>query len=119
MESSQSQGREVASDADAIVRITRSSSYADRLRAYQILIDGREAGRVKAGQSVEISVSPGTHSVVAKIDWCGSNTINFDVGAGQPACFECASNLQGPRILLALVYVVFMINRYHTLMQIK
>ena len=119
MESSQAQEREVASDADAIVRITRSSSYADRLRAYRILIDDREAGRVKAGQSVEISVSPRSHSVVAKVDWCGSNTIKFDVGAGQSACFECASNLQGPRILLALIYVVFMKNRYLTLTQIE
>ena len=59
MESSQAQGREVASDADAIVRITRSPSYAGRLRAYRILVDGREAGRVTAGLSVEISVSRG------------------------------------------------------------
>jgi hypothetical protein len=119
MESPQAQGREVASDADAIVRITRSSSYADRLRSYQILIDGREAARVKAGQSLEISVSPGSHSVVAKVDWCGSNTINFDVGAGHTACFECASKLPGPRLLLALVYVVFMKNQYLTLAQIE
>jgi len=117
MESSQAQEREVASDADVIVRITRSSSCTDRLRANRIMIDGREAGRVNAGPSVEISVSPEPHSVVAKVDWCGSNTINFDVGAGDTACFECASNLQGPRILLALIYIVFLKNRYLTLTQ--
>ena len=117
MESSQAQEREVASDADVIVRITRSSSYVDRLRAYRILIDGCEASRVNAGQSVEIGVSPEPHSVVAKGDWCGSNTINFDVGAGQPASFENASNLHGPRILLALIYIVLLKNRYLTLTQ--
>lgn len=119
MQSPQAQGREAASDAGAIVRITRSNSFADSLRSYQILIDGSEAGRVKAEQSVEISVPAGSHSIVARNDWCGSKTNNIDVETGHTACFECASNLRGPRILLALVYVVFLKNQCLTRTQIK
>jgi hypothetical protein len=33
----------------ATIRIKRGSGYADRLRAYTVLLDGQEAGKVRDG----------------------------------------------------------------------
>jgi hypothetical protein len=103
---------------DACIQMTRTTSYADRIRAYRILIDGREAARITAGETVEVPVMSGTHSVVARVDWCGSPTRHFSVDAGKTVQFECGSNLRGLRIFLAIVYVLFLRDEYLTLDQV-
>ena len=93
------------SDCAATICITRTSRYPDRCRAYRILIDGREFARLMPGESAEIPVNPGRHSVVARVDWCGSPTLQLDVHSGEAVSLECASNLQGFRMLFASLYV--------------
>ena len=105
-------------DGDAAIRVTRTTSYPDRSRAYRIVVDGQEMARLNAGQSVEIPVSSGTHSVVAKIDWCGSPTLNFSIRAGETVAFECGSNLRGLRVFLNLLYIIFLRNQYLTLIRV-
>jgi len=90
----------------------------DKVRAYRIELDGQAVGRINAGQTVEIRVATGEHSIVAKIDWCGSPPLNFDIREGETLQFECGSNLQGLRIFLALVYVFFLRHQYLTLTRI-
>ena len=103
--------------AGATIRVTRSTSYADRIRAYRILIDGRQQATIKAGQNVDIPVTAGHHSVVAKIDWCGSPTLDLNIAEGQTITLACGSNLLGLRGLMAFVYVFFLPNEYLTLIQ--
>ena len=67
----------------AQITVRRTTSYADRLRAYKIKIDGVITGAVRAHESVTIPVSSGRHSLVIRIDWCGSQQIDFDVQAGR------------------------------------
>ncbi len=47
-----------------------------------------------------------------RIDWCGSNTIHFDVAPDQDIGFDCGSSLTGWRSLLVLVYLFFLPNKY-------
>lgn len=103
---------------DAAIRLTRTAGFADLFRAYRILVDGREAARLNARQSVEIPVSSGTHSVAAKIDWCGSPTLTFGIRAGETVHLECGSNLRGLRIFLAPLYIIFLQNQYLTLIRV-
>jgi hypothetical protein len=58
--------------------ISRSKAFRDRLRAYQIFLDGKQVGKVRAGRRLEVEVSPGRHQVVAKIDWCSSPAVEVD-----------------------------------------
>ena len=104
-------------DGDAILRVTRTTSYADRVRAYRILVDGVERGRLSAGSSIDIPVTAGDHSVVAKIDWCSSPTVTETTQTNSIATLECASNLQGLRVFLAILYVCFFHDQYLTLTQ--
>lgn len=101
--------------ADARIRVTRTTNYADRLRAYRINIDGVEAARIRAAENVEIPVSGGHHRISARIDWCGSPAIEFDISPGETLEFECGSNLRGIRILLAIIYTSLLRDEYLTL----
>ncbi|WP_157944055.1 hypothetical protein [Blastococcus atacamensis] len=56
--------------------------YFALLRRYWILIDGRRVGAVKRGATLRTTVTPGPHTVVARIDWTGSPSIDVDVPAG-------------------------------------
>ncbi len=96
----------------AQVHIKRGTSYPDRLRAYKVWVDASVVGTVKAGQSLTVTVAPGPHTIRLRIDWCGSNTIHFDVAPDQVLGFDCGSSLAGWRVLLVFVYVSFLPNKY-------
>jgi hypothetical protein len=70
----------------------RDAGYQDRLRAYQVMLDGEEVGRVKRGESVTVDAAPGAHRLQLKIDWCLSKPIELQVAPGQDAYFECWPN---------------------------
>jgi hypothetical protein len=97
---------------EAMVVVRRTTSYADRLRAYRIEIDGVVIGSVRAGQSLALPVKSGRHSIALRIDWCGSGNVEFEVRKDEQAVFDCGSNLAGWRMLLALVYVIFRTRDY-------
>jgi hypothetical protein len=67
----------------AVISIRRSSGhYQDATRSYRIDVDGRQVGHLKPGESMEVPVAVGGHSVVARIDWSGSPAVHVDLGDG-------------------------------------
>lgn len=52
--------------------INRSSEYVNKMRSIHIYIDGVKVGSVSDGKSQTFDITPGKHTVKAKIDWCGS-----------------------------------------------
>jgi hypothetical protein len=52
--------------------------YADRVRAYAIMIDGEKIGEVKNGETAQVQLSPGPHQIWMKIDWCSSPKLSVD-----------------------------------------
>ncbi len=63
----------------ATINIVRRKEYNDRGRSYSIMLDGKYAGTIASGQSVNINTSPGLHTVSVKIDWCSSPDIVLNV----------------------------------------
>jgi hypothetical protein len=49
--------------------ITREYGGADSWRAYRIVLDGLQIGKLMKGESLEYDVAPGNHVLVAKLDW--------------------------------------------------
>ena len=94
------------------ITVQRMTSYADRLRAYKVKIDGVVVGSVRAGDSATIPVSPGRHSLQLRIDWAGSERIDFAVKAGEQIFFECGSNLAGWRVLMTLFYLILLPRKW-------
>jgi hypothetical protein len=96
----------------ALLKIVRASGYADRLRAYKVIVDGKTAGEIRNGETKESPISRGQHDLSLKVDWCGSKTIQFTVADGDVLTFDAKSNLRGPRLLLALWYSLFARGSY-------
>ena len=87
----------------------RANAYQDRARAYKVVLDGEEVGRVKRGESVSFDAAPGAHQLQLKIDWATSEPLSVDVVAGQDLHFECWPNAKP---LTALYWITLGRRRY-------
>lgn len=96
--------------------LNRTKGYVDAARAYKILIDGQEAGRIKQGREVRLPVSPGQHQLQVKVDWAVSPPEVFDVGAGQAVRFTCRPNAKPWSVLY---YGLFARKKYLTLERLR
>ena len=94
------------------LNINRVTSYLDRIRAYKIVLDGVEVGQITAGESFDMTISPGEHRILLKIDWCRSNMLDFTAQAGAEVTLNCGSSLTGWRIFMVFLYVSFLRDKY-------
>jgi hypothetical protein len=88
-----------------MLRLTRGKSYADKARAYHVLLDGQDIGEIRQGETREFPVS-GRHSLQLKVDWCTSPSREFEAGE-EPVSFYCKTNMGGLRVFLAFYYIFF------------
>ena len=66
----------------------RSDEWINRMRAIKILVDGQQISEVYNGETRTISLPDGTHTLKARIDWCGSRERTFTIsGDGQASYF--------------------------------
>ncbi len=82
-----------------MIRLRRDSQFADKLRAYKIILDGLQIGQIRDGQAQEFDVSPGNHILSLKIDWCSSNEVEFVAGE-EDVSFACGNPAKGPSVYL-------------------
>jgi hypothetical protein len=95
-----------------ILEIRRDSGYADRLRAYEVLVDSAVVGELRDGEVKQFPIATGDHELRIKIDWCGSIPVKFNVGEGEVAAFEANSALRGGAIMGALWRALVARNTY-------
>lgn len=100
-----------------VVNIVRKKNWKDLFRAYEIILDGENVGIIFASQSISVPVAPGHHSLKMKIDWCGSEEINFSIGSKEEIIFECESGLSILQVLLIPYYLIFKPNNWILLKQ--
>ena len=89
----------------AQITIARPGSYAF-LRSYKIIVDEREIGRIRANEVVRLSITPGTHTIYLRLDWGGSNKIDFTASEGSEVKFECGTNQTGWRLFYSLIWIL-------------
>ena len=90
------------------ITVKRSSEYANKLRKIQLLLDDQVLDEIEDGETKIIHVKPGIHNLKAKIDWCQSNEIVFNINEGEDKEFF----LKGTSPLLALYYITFGKDKY-------
>lgn len=65
------------------ITITRESGYGvDRLRPYDVFIDDKHVLSINEGECKQFTVSPGSHSVSLRVDWCRSHTLQLNTEDG-------------------------------------
>jgi hypothetical protein len=99
-------------DGASRIRIVRLQQFADRLRSYQITLNGRDAGSLARNGVIEVTVPPGKATIEARIDWGRSRLLTIDARPGETVEIEVRNNW-GP--LLALWAATFGSGSYLTL----
>jgi hypothetical protein len=62
----------------AHIHIHRKSEWINRFRSIPVYLNGKKAGSVSNGETLSLELPAGTNKLQAKIDWCGSPTMNLD-----------------------------------------
>ena len=75
--------------ADATLVLARPKAYVDKVRAYKIMLDGQEIGRIKEGSEESLTIPAGSHELQLKIDFAMSQVTRFDAADGQVIKFTC------------------------------
>ena len=78
----------------ASLTIVRDSGYADRIRAYRVILDGQKIGEIRNGETKQFPIAPGRHRIALKVDWCGSKPVDFTVTETDNLAFQAKSNLR-------------------------
>ncbi len=102
-----------------MLTITRLPSRADRLRSYNVNIDGTTIGSIGPEETKSFKLEPGTHTLCVRIDWGRSNKVEFTMQGDEEIQFECQSSLIGSRAWLAIFYALFLPHKYVRLWQVN
>lgn len=75
--------RPAYSAAVSSLRVRRGRDTAGVLRRTIIDVDGEPVVRVRRGETVEVDIGPGKHTVRARMDWLSSPTLRVDVAENE------------------------------------
>jgi len=103
---------EVSTPTSGQLILVRAHAYVDRLRAYQVFIDGSHVEQIADGEKKIYKLAPGSHEVTIRIDWCETKPTHFSVGVGETKNLGCGPNLDGVRFLMLPWYVTFGRHNY-------
>ncbi|MGX1025062.1 hypothetical protein [Psychroflexus sp. MBR-150] len=59
--------------------IKRAKEWANGARNYRLYLNDKKIGKIGNGETEVIEIEPGSHKLQAKIDWCSSENINFEI----------------------------------------
>ena len=63
----------------ATIKIRRTNDYINVMRDYRLFIDNQKIGTISNGQTKDFEIPAGRHSLIAKIDWCRSQELFFEI----------------------------------------
>lgn len=92
--------------------LTRPRQWADRLRRYRILVDGREVARLKAGEELRLELPAGEHRMIAQIDWCTSNLLPFGIRPNETTEIEVGASARGWSLLASAFFITMGSGHY-------
>ncbi|MBU3214010.1 hypothetical protein LL033_20480 [Clostridium estertheticum] len=95
-----------------MIQLSRQSTYYDKYRYYEIIIDGILYGNIGDGETKDIDIVDGNHSIYLKIDWCRSNELVFVESNDKLIGFNCGNSVQGLKKLLGVLYISILKNKY-------
>src|SRR5689334_21781248 len=84
-----------------VIRLTRTSEWKNRIRAFAVFINGVKVGKIRNGQSVTFPIDPGDHELFIKIDWCVSNVVGLRVSEGDTVELSCGSGFAATKPVAA------------------
>ena len=99
----------------AKIVITRPKEWVNRMRKYQLVLDGNKTGKIKNDEIVELDVTAGRHTIEAKVDWAGSSIYELEITEGETkyltvSTFKHANWLMPTGSILIITYILLLRN---------
>lgn len=63
--------------------IKRNSEWANKMRSFELYLNGRKFADIKDKQVVSFEIPEGKYQLLARIDWCGSKPLNIEIAEGK------------------------------------
>lgn len=103
----------------ATIYLQRESTYADKLRKYQVELDGTIIGEIADGENKSFNVKKGSHVICLRQAWARSPRVAFEAVEEESVRFECGNALKGVKLLFVIIYATLLSSRYLYLRQVK
>jgi hypothetical protein len=88
----------------ATLRLTRQGAGIELRRGqFEISVDGKSAGSVTWGETVEIPLEPGRHTLRLRVGRYSSQERPFDAADSEVVSFRCHGAMLWPRFVASLV----------------
>jgi len=102
----------------AEIYIHRNSEWANRMRDFELYLNGTKIGNIGDREVKKFTVSPGIYELKAKIDWCGSKPLAFTLGNDQHMHIQVSGFIMSKyylpaALLLSLLYVFLYLKYDH------
>ena len=97
----------------ATIIIKRTSEFVNRLRNYRIFLDGEKIGTIANGETKEFEITPGLHTIIAKIDWCTSPEISVTLSDSEKKELTVGGFKNGKWIMpvgLAIIVITYFLQ---------
>jgi hypothetical protein len=72
--------------------------WRDRVRRYQVIIDGERVAMIKRGQRIDLPVTPGRHVIFLQIEWARSPQLDVDVPRARASRWNARQATSGPSV---------------------
>jgi hypothetical protein len=91
--------------------VRRDRGWVDRFRNYKIVVDGSEIGRLAEGDLLRQEIATGSHVIEARIDWCGSQPLEFEASS-EDLTVLVANATQDGGVLSTIYFLAFKRRNY-------
>jgi hypothetical protein len=94
----------MAGDGTCKIRLVRPSRLADRIRSYNILVNGKSAGFIGNNGTLEIAAPAGAITIQAAIDWARSAPLTVNALPDQTIEIEVSNPWSSWKALWAVTF---------------
>lgn len=98
----------------------RPSRFVNSLRSYDIELDHQTVASIASGESVELEVEPGLHTVRGTIDWCGSPPVEVELSEDERAAVRVEVGRSTlVHMLAAVLFITIWRNQYLAMERVR
>lgn len=87
----------------ATITVKRPHERVAVLRAYRVLLDGHEVGRLRPGDRVVVQAAAGSHILEARVDF-NRTSMSLEMSDGEEVAVACRAGTTNPLTLWANLF---------------
>jgi len=92
--------------------LKRPSKWLDLARSYKIYVDGQRIGKIHDDETKEFEMTPGQHTIKAKVDFFSSKPVQFEVINDEETKQMLVKNNTSLWLFALIFFIGFFIAQY-------